>query len=190
MSVHSKPYLTAEDYLAFERSAETRSEYVDGEMVAMAGASREHNLIVTNLLGELRSQLKGRPCELYPSDLRVRVPATGLYTYSDVVVVCGEPRFEDEHFDTLLNPSLVIEVLSASTEGYDRGKKFEHYRALDSLREYLLVSQDEPLVEQFVRQEDGAWRFTATSGRDAVVHLPSLGCSLALAEIYDKVPLP
>jgi Uma2 family endonuclease len=138
----------------------------------------------------LSRELKPQPCEVYPSDMRVRVSATGLYTYPDVVVVCGEPRLEDDEQDTLLNPSLIIEVLSPSTESYDRGKKFEHYRTLESLVEYLLVAQDEPRVEQFVRQPGGTWLFTATSGRDAVVHLPSLGCSLALAEIYDKVPLP
>jgi Uma2 family endonuclease len=190
MSVHSQPYLTAEDYLAYERTAETKSEYLDGEIVAIPGASNEHNLIVVNVIGELRQQLKQRPWLLYPSDMRVRVSATGLYTYPDVVVVCGEPCFEDEKRDILLNPSLIIEVLSPSTESYDRGKKFEHYRTLESLAEYVLVAQEEPRVEQFVRQPGGTWLFTATSGRDAVVHLPSLGCSLALAEIYDKVPLP
>ena len=192
MSVHSKPYLTAEDYLALERASETKSEYLDGEMVEMTGASRWHNLIVMNVGAELRQQLKHRPCEVYSNDQRVRVPATGLYTYPDVVVACGEPRFEDDSLETLLNTTLILEVLSPSTESYDRGKKFEHYRTIGSLAEYLLVSQDEILVEQFVRQSGaagGTWLFTATSGRDAVVHLPSLGCSLALAEIYDKVPL-
>ncbi len=189
MAVHSKPYLTPQDYLAIERASETRSEYVDGEMVAMTGASRWHNLIVTNLVRDLSQQLKGRPCEVYANDLRVRIPATGLYTYPDLVVTCAEPRFEDDELDTLLNPTLLIEVLSPSTEGYDRGKKFEQYRTLESLAEYLLVSQDEPLVEQFVRQEAGAWRFTATAGLTGVVEIPSLGCTLALAEVYDKVNL-
>jgi Uma2 family endonuclease len=190
MSVHSKAYLTAEDYLALERASETKSEYLDGEMVAMTGASFEHNLMVANLIGELRQQLKQRPCRVCPSDMRVHIPATGLYTYPDVLVVCGEPRFEDDHFDTLLNPTLIVEVLSPSSESYDRGKKFEHYRTIDSLAEYLLVSQNKFLVEQFVRQEAGAWLFTATAGRDGRVQLPSIGCTLALSEVYDKVPLP
>jgi Uma2 family endonuclease len=189
MSVHSKPYLTAEDYLALERESEIKSEYLDGEMVAMAGASEEHNLIVLNVLAELRQQLKERPCRAYPSDMRVHVPATGLYTYPDGSVVCGEPRFDRVDVDTLLNPTLIVEVLSPTTESYDRGKKFEHYRALDSLAEYLLVSQDELLVEQFVRQTGGTWLFTATAGREGVVQLPSIGCTLALSEVYDKVPL-
>jgi Uma2 family endonuclease len=190
MAIHSKPYLTSQDYLAIERAAETKSEYLDGEMVAMTGTSRWHNLIVTNLVRDLSQQLKQRPCEVYSNDQRVRIPTTGLYTYPDLVVACAEPRFEDDELDTLLNPVLLVEVLSPSTESYDRGKKFEHYRTLDSLVEYLLVSQDEVLLEQFVRQEAGAWRFTATSGREGAVELPSIGCTLALAEVYDKVPLP
>lgn len=189
MSVHSKPYLTAEDYLALERTSEIKSEYLDGEMVAMSGTSRWHNLIVTNLVRDLSQQLKQNPCEVYSSDQRVQVSATGLYTYPDVVISCGEPRFEDDHVDTLLNPTLIVEVLSPTTESYDRGKKFEHYRTLDSLAEYLLVSQDELLVEQFVRQAGGTWLFTATAGREGVVQLPSIGCTLALSEVYDKVPL-
>jgi Uma2 family endonuclease len=197
MAVHSRPYLSPEEYLALERAAETKSEYLDGEMIAMSGVSRWHSLIVTNTVRELSSQLKSRPCEVHASDLRVGVSPTGLYTYPDLAVTCSEPRFEDEVFDTLLNPTLIAEVLSPSTESYDRGKKFEHYRTLDSLAEYLLISQDEMLVEQFVRQAGtgaagapGAWLFTATSGRDGVVSLSSLGCTLALAEIYDKVVLP
>jgi Uma2 family endonuclease len=122
--------------------------------------------------------------------MRVHIPATGLYTYPDVLVVCGEPRLADDHFDTLLNPTLIVEVLSPTTESYDRGKKFEHYRTLDSLAEYLLVSQEERLVEQFVRQAGGSWLFTATAGPDGAVQLASLGCVLALSEVYDKVPLP
>jgi len=190
MSVHSKPYLTAQDYLTLERTSETRSEYLEGEMVAMTGTTRWHNLIVTNLVRDLSQQLKHRPCEVYSNDQRVQVSATGLYTYPDVVIACGEPRFEDEQIDTLLNPVLIFEVLSPTTESYDRGKKFAHYRTLESLAEYLLVSQDKFLVEQFIRQAGGTWLFTATAGREGVVQLPSLGCTLALSEVYDKVPLP
>jgi Uma2 family endonuclease len=191
MTVHSKAYLTPEEYLALERAAETKSEYLDGEMIAMTGASRPHNLIVTNVLAELRQQLKRRPCEVYPGEMRVWIPATGLYTYPDVGVVCGEPALVDDHFDMLTNPTVLIEVLSPSTEAYDRGRKFEHYRTLASLREYLLVSQDQPRIEQYVRQEDGSrWLFSAETGLGATLALPSIECHLALVEIYDKVSFP
>lgn len=188
MDPRPKPYLSPEQYLAAERGADRRSEYFDGEMFAMTGGSRAHNLVVTNLVGELRQQLKGRSCELYPSDLRVRVSATGLYTYPDIVAVCGEPRFDDdEQADTLLNPTLIVEVLSPTTEAYDRGRKFEHYRTLASLQEYLLVSQEVPRIEQFLRQDDGHWLFTAASGLETDLALPSIGCRILLAEVYDKV---
>ena len=189
MDVQHKPYLTPEDYLAVERQAEERSEYLDGEMFAMTGGSLRHNLIVGNLVGELRQQLKKGPCQVYPSDLRVHVPATGLYTYPDIIVVCGEPKLEDQNFDTLLNPRLIVEVLSPTTEAYDRGKKFEHYRTIDSLAEYVLVAQDEPRVEQFLRQDGHRWLLTSTSGLDGAVSLSSIEAELALAEIYDKVDL-
>ena len=188
MSTDPKPFLSPHDYLALERASEERSEYLDGETFAMTGSSRSHNLIVVNLGGELRRELKGRNCELYTHDMRLQVSATGLYTYPDVVVVCGEPRLADDQGDTLLNPTVVLEVLSPSTESYDRGKKFEHYRTLPSLREYLLVRQDEPLIEQFVRQPDDHWLFSATGGLEATVRLPSIDCALALAEVYDRVP--
>src|SRR5437667_2074063 len=121
MSSERKTHLSPEEYLALERKAPVRSEYLDGDMVAMSGGSREHNLIVTNLVRDLSLKLKGRPCEVYPSNMRVKVSATGLYTYPDVVVVCGKPQFEDANVDTLINSTLIAEVLSDSTEGYDRG---------------------------------------------------------------------
>ena len=155
----------------------------------MTGASREHNLIVTNVVAELRQQLKRRPCQVYPNDMRVKVDASGLYTYPDVVVACGETRFEDEQVDTLLNPTLIVEVLSASTEAYDRGEKFEHYRKLGSLAEYLLIAQDRPHLEQFVRQPDGHWLLSEWHGRDSVARLPSNDATLALAEVYDKLDI-
>ena len=190
MAILTKTRISPEEYLAIERRAETKSEYLDGEMFAMTGGSFPHNIIVGNLVGELRQGLKGRSCTVVPSDLRAHIPATGLYTYPDVTVVCGEPRFEEgQEMDTLLNPSLIIEVLSPTTEAYDRGKKFEHYDTIESLAEYVLVSQTTPRVEQFTRQEGGRWLFTATSGLDAKVLFSSIGCELALAEIYHKVPL-
>ena len=184
-----KPFLSPEEYLAIERESEIRSEYLDGEMFAMSGESRQHNLILTNLVRELSLQLKRRPCEVYTNDQRVRVPETGLYTYPDVVVVCGEPSFEDESVDTLLNPVLIVEVLSPTTEAYDRGKKFAGYRTIPTLAEYVLISQDKAHVEQFLRQVGGDWLFTATSGRERSVSLASIQCELALEEIYDKVAL-
>jgi Uma2 family endonuclease len=182
------PPLTPKEYLEIERRAEIRSEYLDGEMFTMAGASIRHNAIVANLIGELRQKLKGRSCQVFPSDLRLHIPATGLYTYADIVVVCGEPRLEDDHLDTLLNPILIIEVLSPTSEAYDRGKKFEHYRSVESFVEYLLVSQDEPRIEQYLRQPAGRWLFTAVAGLEAAISLPSIQCELSLAEVYDKVP--
>ena len=190
MAVHSKPYLSPQQYLAIERAAEERSEYLDGEMVAMTGGSRNHCLIAGNLLRELGVQLRDRPCEVYPTDLRVQVSETGLYTYPDVVVVCGEPQFEDDLFDTLLNPTVIVEVLSPTTESYDRGRKFEHYRALASLAEYLLVSQTQPRIERFLRQADGLWLFGDAAGLEAALTLPSIGCELKLAEVYAKVRFP
>lgn len=187
MSIQPTSYLTPEEYLALERKAEYKNEYVDGEIVAMTGASRKHNLIVVNIGGELRRQLKGRSCETYSNDMRVRVPSTRLYTYPDVVVVCDEPQFEDDYVDTLLNPTVIIEVLSESTELYDRGKKFSFYRTLESLAEYLLVAQDERRIEQFVRQPDGRWLLSDHRSPEGTVELASIGCSPDLREVYDKV---
>lgn len=190
MSSQPKTYLTTEEYLARERQAEYKSEYYAGEVYAMVGASRKHNLIATNIVTALGQQLKKKPCELYTSDMRVRVPATGLYTYPDVVVACGEPKFEDEHVDTLLNPTLIVEILSTSTASYDRIKKFGYYRTVESLSEYLLVAQDEYKLEQYVKQADGRWLLSDISSREAIVELSSIQCSLALDDVYDKVALP
>ena len=187
MSSQTKTLLTPAEYLAIERSAEYKSEYYAGEMFAMVGASREHNIIVTNLVRRMAEQLDARPCEMYPNDMRVRIPATGLYTYPDVVVVSDEPQFEDDHVDTLLNPVLIIEVLSPSTEAYDRGKKFEHYQQIPSLVEYLLVAQEPYRVEQFTRQGAAQWLYSATQRPEDVVSLNSIGCTLTLADVYAKV---
>ncbi len=183
-----KPSLSPEEYLAIERQAETRSEYLDGEMFAMAGGSYAHNVIVGNLVGEIRQQLKGRPCTVCPSDQRVRVPEVD-YTYPDVVVVCGEPRFEDEHLDILLNPVLIVEVLSPTTEAYDRGKKFQLSQEIESLMEYVLVAQDQHRVERFLRQDGNQWLLTTTTGLESTVSLTSIQCALPLAEVYDKVEI-
>jgi Uma2 family endonuclease len=179
--------LSPEDYLALERSAEFKSEYFDGEIFAMAGASESHNLIVINTIRELSIQLKKRPCKVYANDMRVRVGPTGLFTYPDVMVVCGQAQFDDSHLDTLLNPTLIVEVLSDSTEAYDRGRKFEHYRKLESLAEYVLITQHRPHVESYRRQPDQRWVFAESDGLDSSLPLDAIDCELALAEIYDKV---
>lgn len=189
MSHQAKTYITPEEYLSLERQAEYKSEYYDGEMFAITGASRKHNLIAVNIVAELRNQLKGRACEAYSSDMRVHVPATNLYTYPDVVVVCGEPQVEDEYVDTLLNPTLIVEVLSKSTEDYDRGRNFRHYRSIPSFAEYLLVAQDEYRVEQLTKQTATRWLLSEFRSPEDVIQLESIRCSLSLKEIYNKVEL-
>ena len=178
--------LTTEEYLAKERKALTKSEYRDGQIHAMPGASRKHNLIAGNTFAELHVQLRNRVCEVYQNDMRVKVSAAGTYTYPDVVVVCEEPRFEDTHFDTLLNPTVLIEVLSPSTAAYDRGDKFASYQKLDSLCEYVLISQDSVCVEHYLRQEQD-WNLTEFRSLDDVFSLVSIGCELSLRAIYAKV---
>lgn len=178
---------TAEEYLARERAAPLeRSEFINGQIYAMSGASREHNLVSGNGFGELRAQLRGRPCEAYINDMRVKINETGAYVYPDVVVVCGEPQFEDASVDTLTNPTLIVEVLSPSTEGYDRGAKSAHYRRLASLQEYVLIAPNRISVERFVRQ-GGEWVLSEATDPGTIVSLASIGCRLALADVYDKV---
>lgn len=189
MTAIPKTRLTAAEYLEIERQAEFRSEFFAGEMFAMAGASREHTMIVANLVRVIGELLKERACEVYPVDLRVRVPS-GLYTYPDVVVVCGTPEFEDKQRDTLRNPTVLIEVLSESTADYDRGTKFKHYRQIPSLREYVLVDQSAAQIEQFTLGDDGAWKLTETKGLEATLNLDSIGCRVPLSEIYRKVTFP
>jgi Uma2 family endonuclease len=190
MSTQPKTFLSPEEYLELERRAERKSEYFQGEMFAMAGASRRHGLIVTNLVGELRQQLKQKACEVYASDLRLRVTPTCLYTYPDVMVVCGEAQFADDQKDTLIDPIVIIEVLSASTRDYDRGQKFQHYRTLSSLLEYLTVGQDAPHIEHWTRQPDGRWLLAEFDDPSQSIELISIGCVLPLAEIYHKVEWP
>jgi Uma2 family endonuclease len=189
MAAVRKPRYTPEEYLALERRAEYKSEYFAGEIFAMAEASPVHNAIVFNAAGALFPQLRGGPCRGYGSDLRVKVSESGLYTYPDLVVACGEPEFDDEHRDTLLNPTLLLEVLSTSTEAYDRGGKFAQYRRLESLQEYVLVSQDEYRVEWFVRQPDGRWLLSEAKELTDLVQLSSIRCDLALADLYDRVEM-
>ena len=179
---------TPEEYLAYERQAEYKSEYIAGQIIAMAGAGRKHNLITGNLFRMIGNQLLGRPCEVYMSEMRVKVSAQGMYTYPDLVAICGDGQFEGAQQDTLLNPTLIIEVLSPSTALYDRKAKFGYYRQLPSLQEYVLVAQDQQLVEHFVRAE-GGWLLTEPA-EPAVLHLPSIGCTVPMDEVYRKVSLP
>jgi Uma2 family endonuclease len=177
--------LTIAEYLAFERQSEMRHDFLDGEIFAMTGASRIHNLIAGNVFREIGNQLRRRSCEAYMEAMRVRTPA-GLFTYPDVVVVCGEPRFDDTRFDTLLNPTLIVEVLSPSTEAYDRRTKSDHYRSIPSLAEIVLVAQDQPRIEHSSRQETG-WRRNDLTSLEHRLEMPSIGCELLLHDVYERV---
>jgi Uma2 family endonuclease len=190
MSAAPTRLLTPQEYLAQERRAIFKSEYLRGEVFAMAGASLEHNLIQLNMAAETRSQLKSGPCRVVGTDMRVKVDITGLYTYPDIAILCDEPKLEDKEFDTLLNPRALVEVLSDSTEKYDRGDKFRHYRQIVSLQEYILVAQDQPLVERYVRQPDGSWLLTVFEGLSQIFAYSSVPAQVPLAEIYRGVAFP
>jgi Uma2 family endonuclease len=189
MSAQPIPSITPERYLEIERAAEFKSEYFDGRMVAMSGGTYIHALLITSLAGEIYQALRNRPCRVASSELRVRTVAQGLHTYPDITVICGEPLFADDQKDTLLNPVLIAEVLSKSTEAMDRGFKFREYRKIESLREYVLVSQVAPLIEVFVRGPEDDWRLREFSGLDAVCRLTSIDCNLAVADVYRNIPL-
>jgi len=191
MSLAPKHHLSFDDWLEGERaSLEGRSEFVGGEVFAMTGASVQHNAIVANIVRELGTQMKGRPCQVYANDLKVRIRSADAGKYPNLIALCGEHQFQDGRRDVLLNPSLIVEVLSDSTEAYDRGDKFALYRQIPSLREYLLVSQHRVQVELFSRGEDGRWTLTDFSALTDSVPLASVHCTLSLAEIYDKVEFP
>ncbi len=187
MSTVPKHYITPEEYLHRERKAEFRSEFFRGEMFAMAGASANHNLIVSNCIQTLGQQLKKKPCRVYPSDLKLRIERTGLYTYPDLSVVCGEPQLESDAGDVLLNPVVLVEVLSDSTEAYDRGKKFEHYRTISSLKHYVLIAQDRHSIDCFTRSADGSWNLTSCQGLEGKITLEAIESELLGSEVYDKV---
>jgi Uma2 family endonuclease len=187
MSTMPKTLLTEAEYLIRERRGTYKSEFYRGETFAMAGASREHNLIAGNIFYRLRGQLDERPCEVYQSDMKVRVAATSLVTYPDVVVACGELLFADDVRDVLLNPTVVIEVLSPSTAAYDCGPKAVHYRRCASLQEFLLVDQHVSYVEHYIRDDASEWRIKTYDGLEAMIELKSIGCRLLLAEAYAKV---
>jgi Uma2 family endonuclease len=187
MSTHPKTLITPEQYLEIERKAEYKSEYLNGEMFAMAGGTDPHSLIAMNINSDLHHQTRNRQCWVYSSDMRVQVEATGLYTYPDGSAVCGERKFLDARRDTLLNPGFIVEVLSPSTEAYDRGRKFAHYKKINSLAEYLLVSSEEMQADLFCRAPDGSWTVVSAEKPEDVLELHSIGCRLVLADIYEKV---
>lgn len=179
---------TPEEYLEFERHAETRHEYLDGLVYEMAGESLAHSQICVNLAGELRAQLKSKPCQALSPNMKVRTGESGLFAYPDLTNVCGKPLFHDRQRDVLLNPRVVFEVLSPSTERYDRGKKFMRYcSAIETLTDYILVSQDMPLLEYLERQADGRWLHAFVRGLTEKLYLTSINCEVRLSEVYDRV---
>jgi Uma2 family endonuclease len=200
MSVHrSQSRYTVEEYLSLERSSDERHEFLDGDVYLMAGERPDHGTICTNISGQLYVQLRGKPCQVFSKDMKVRsgpepksrYEARGLYSYPDLIVVCDERRYHDEYKDVLLNPIVVVEVLSQSTEAFDRGEKWARYQTwLPSLSEYILVSQTKPHIEHFIRRSNGEWLYSLQRGLDGNLELASVGCTLALADIYDRIVFP
>jgi len=180
--------ITSQEYLAFERQATEKHEFVDGIIYAMSGASEEHNLIAVNMVAELHLAFKKRHCKVYSSDMRVKVNKSD-YVYPDVVAVCGDAQFEDNTFDTLSNPTVIIEILSDSTERYDKGRKAELYRALPTVQDYVLISQTHCYIEHYQRQTATQWLFTTISQMDEKLILSSVNATIAVQDIYDKVSL-
>ena len=190
MALQPKPHHSFDDWLKGERAAlDERCEYVDGEIFAMSGGTAEHHAIISNISAQLWTQTKGRPCYVYGQGMRLHVEAADAGKYPDLMALCGEQRFHDGRRDLLLNPSLIVEVLSDSTEGYDRGGKFAIYRRIPYLREYLLVAQDRVSAELYTPGDDGRWILTPYEDPDGQIQLPSIGCELAMAEVYDRVDL-
>lgn len=176
-----------EEYLTLERAAEYKSEYLNGEIFAMAGGSPDHNTISYNLNGITHRQLIGGPCRGYTSDMKVRSTPEGLYSYPDLTIVCGEPRFHDKYGDVLLNPTAIFEVLSPGTESFDRGEKWAHYQTIESLRDYVMISQDEPQIQHYAKQPDGRWMLSTTSCLDNSIRIVSIECDVVLSEVYDRI---
>lgn len=187
MSTLTVTRVTPEEYLAAERLSETRSEYFDGGVYPMTGASLNHGRIVVHVATQLALQLSERDCDVLVNGMKVRLQESRKFFYPDISVVCGKPQFHDERTDIILNPDLVIEVLSPGTEAFDRGAKFGACQTIESLKEYLLVSQDQPLIEQYIRDEGGGWRYKAAEGIESSLTLPSIECKLNLAAVYKRV---
>ncbi len=188
MAALPKIIISAKEYLEEERKSLEKSEYYKGEIFAMAGATKTHNAIVAAILGELYGFLKGKSCKVFPSDLRVHNLENSLYTYPDVIVVCGEEKYLDDEFDTLLNPTVLVEVLSPATEDYDRGTKFKLYRTIPSLKNYVLVSSTEYAAEIYTRKEDDEWVLHTAKEKNSNIHISAIDFDLPLADIYAQVP--
>ena len=184
-----KRQTTEQAFLDFERGSTRKHEYFAGDVFAMAGGTITHNLIASNTLASLHGQVRGTACRVINSDMRVKIMATGLQTYPDVIILCGQPVFLDDSQDAIVNPTIVIEVLSPSTERYDRGMKSQHYRTIETLQEYLLISQDKYHIEHYRRQENGQWLFNEAIGIDARLEIPSVTCVLVFKDVYDTVNL-
>lgn len=183
-----KEKMAPQEYLEFERDSEIKHEYFDGEIFAMVGASLNHNKITINLVRELGTRLKDSSCDLFSNDLRVKIQEIDKYTYPDIVIVCGDIELEkNSGMETLLNPLVIIEVLSDSTEAYDRGTKFQHYRIIKSLREYILISQNHCQVEKYVRNDDGTWLYSSIDEMDKSIIIESIKCELIVEDIYLRV---
>ena len=187
MATETVTYVTPDEYLAAERLSEYRSEYLDGGVYPMTGGTANHIRIVANVTYQLLNQLGDRNCDVLPTEMKVRLQESRKFFYPDVVVVCGELQFHDDRKDIILNPDLVVEVLSPSTEAFDRGAKFKAYQTIEALEEYVLVSQDKPLVEQYVRNGDGSWKYVAAEGLESSLTLPSIECTLNLSAVYKRV---
>ena len=191
MAAHPKRKYTLEEYFDLERSTNERFEYWNGDIYSMSGVSENHAQIETNSVTLLSNKLRERPCRVFPANMRIKVPSLPPYRYGDVSAMCGQPAFEKiGGVDTLTNPSLIIEVLSDSTEAYERGDKFTHYKSIPSLREYLLIAQHRPHITQYVRQEDGSWSYREVNDLSASLQLASVDCVLELSEVYRDVTFP
>lgn len=187
MASNPKQRFTPEQYLEIERKAEFKSEFLDGQIYAMAGASPEHSAITFNLSVEVGIQLRGKACQGFSSDMKIRTSHKGLFSYPDLSVVCDEPAFHDEKRDVLINPKVIFEVLSPSTEAFDRGAKFLRHQVIDTFNDYVLIAQDEPRVEHFIRQADGGWLLYIVRGLESKLHIASIDCTISLAALYDKI---
>ena len=179
--------ITPEEYLELEKNSELKHEYFEGEIFAMTGAKPNHNLISFNIVGELKNQLKGSPCMGFTSDQRIKIEAVTKYVYPDISIACDEVKFDDDPLGSLLNPVVVFEILSDSTEAYDRGMKFQHYRLLPSLQEYILVSQNHCLVEKYVRKNDRSWKYVSYEKMEQTLTIESINCEVLLLDIYYRV---
>jgi Uma2 family endonuclease len=190
MAAEPRSLISREAYLAMDSESDERHEYIAGEVFAMVGGSEPHGLIIGNLIAALHGPTRRRGCRIYPGEVRIAISAINIYTFPDVSLVCGQPQHEGSRRDIILNPKVVIEVLSPSTERYDRGQKFHFYQHIPTLDTYILVAQELPLIEQYVRQSDREWLYSAAHGLDAKLSLPTIECELALADVYDLIEFP